>query len=1099
MSANGEAEDEKGMPLLTRDNYLLWIEKVRDYIYTLDHDDAIDIWRAFEWVNPGPTPDPTWIQPRNQPNAVAPMINPVDPADHDYQAATDADTRKLRTQHNKAFKFIRKYLSADIFETTIGLPVSVPKLLRHLRNYWNDDSVANKVRIRQEFQAMNLDDYQTMENYITAFKNKVRILKNYRLGLVDTDDEILYQFNRGLPRAWDMYKSIVTAQQMVLDKALAYYLQIARDNETLPGTVKTKTRGHDKILFTQEGQTAICRYFARYGNCRAGSRCKFKHVRHDNDRNDNINNNNNNNSNNNNLNNNNNSNKNKKRFNGKCYSCGIWGHRARDCNKNKKTNDKNNNINDNNDNNSSSNNKNNNDDDEISKLEEIRIDDTNLMVKDVSMDKVAKISDTTKNKLKIISNDNSSKEILMILDGGSTIGVVEDESLCTNVKVVDKYLSVGGDGKPNVIRVRKEGLLTIEQTNISKVSKISLVVRIIPGFGCNILPECYFLKKGMSVNKVGDKVLIRVPKLQHKVLLTGDANKYDKSWLFHVKVKVVSHRPKLLAGMDRDNNYSIMSIKVPDFTHFVPTFDAEDEINKLLPLDNDVCLKVSKLQRGNATLDLWHQRLGHRGYKSVAHQLNLPLPHSTTTKSNCMTCAVAKSRRQPLTGSTGIHEALRPAYAVAWDHAGPFSIKTWGGGNIWSVKVCVFSGRVFGLIVNTTGKVDLEWSSFVKKLTVHFGRQVVARLITDNAPYFASDVMARFNEANGIIHVPSPSYTQELNGLAERTIGTLLGMTRSAMNAAGATQQAHGECFKAMCYTLNRTTHQRGGKLTRLEKWHKRLLPKQLDRLRVWGCGAVVHRDFKNRGTIGTLTKTDPRGLMCIMIGYDDNDMGWRLYDLVNKKIYISIHVQFFEDYFPCIVNANRVSPTTITFTSNTNYDNVDNNRDEVVENMSSDRPQRDRQPSRAALEALAAGPASPPEEVDNINLIRNDIIYKINEIYCDYFDNVFNINECPSTIPEALAGPSKDKWREALLKEVNSHVQHKTMSAPVDPKSLPPGVKPVPLDCVLKIKRCGRHKVRAVIKGFKMSQGIDFNETFAPVPAVAVLFLKLLKWQGSF
>ena len=53
----------------------------------------------------------------------------------------------------------------------------------------------------------------------------------------------------------------------------------------------------------------------------------------------------------------------------------------------------------------------------------------------------------------------------------------------------------------------------------------------------------------------------------------------------------------------------------------------------------------------------------------------------------------------------------------------------------------------------------------------------------------------------------------------------------------------------------------------------------------MWGCGAVVHRDFKNRGTIGTLTKTDPRGLMCMMIGYDDNDSGWRLRKLVNDRM----------------------------------------------------------------------------------------------------------------------------------------------------------------------------------------------------------------------
>ena len=48
--------------------------------------------------------------------------------------------------------------------------------------------------------------------------------------------------------------------------------------------------------------------------------------------------------------------------------------------------------------------------------------------------------------------------------------------------------------------------------------------------------------------------------------------------------------------------------------------------------------------------------------------------------------------------------------------------------------------------------------------------------------------------------------------------------------------------------------------------------------------------------------------------------------------------------------------------------------------------------------------------------------------------------------------------------------------------------MKPIPLDVVLKIKRDGRFKVRAVVKGYKMKAGIDFNDTFAPVPAITVL-----------
>ena len=102
------------MELLTRENYETWMAKIEDYICSLDHDDAPDIWEAYKWD-------------QGQHDA-----NTDDPADHDYQHANKNNEKKLRRVHNKAFKFIRQHLSHEIMQTTLRLPRSVPKLLRHL-------------------------------------------------------------------------------------------------------------------------------------------------------------------------------------------------------------------------------------------------------------------------------------------------------------------------------------------------------------------------------------------------------------------------------------------------------------------------------------------------------------------------------------------------------------------------------------------------------------------------------------------------------------------------------------------------------------------------------------------------------------------------------------------------------------------------------------------------------------------------------------------------------------------------------------------------------------------------------------------------------
>ena len=78
---------------LSRANFRTWFEKVKDYILALPHDEAPDIWAAVIWER-----DPT------QPDV-------ADPADRDYQEASNATQKKLRQIHNKAFQFIRIILT----------------------------------------------------------------------------------------------------------------------------------------------------------------------------------------------------------------------------------------------------------------------------------------------------------------------------------------------------------------------------------------------------------------------------------------------------------------------------------------------------------------------------------------------------------------------------------------------------------------------------------------------------------------------------------------------------------------------------------------------------------------------------------------------------------------------------------------------------------------------------------------------------------------------------------------------------------------------------------------------------------------------------
>ena len=158
MSLSAE-ERQKGIQPLTKDNYLVWSEMIKDYILGLDCEGAEDICDAAWWDR-----DAALLAAR----AVAAQTGddtepePVeDPADNfNTLPSGSAAQRKLKTCHAKAFAYIfRRSLSPPIFEKTLGHKTNVPKLLRMLKNCWSDNTTQDRDRMRTEFDSMRLSDF----------------------------------------------------------------------------------------------------------------------------------------------------------------------------------------------------------------------------------------------------------------------------------------------------------------------------------------------------------------------------------------------------------------------------------------------------------------------------------------------------------------------------------------------------------------------------------------------------------------------------------------------------------------------------------------------------------------------------------------------------------------------------------------------------------------------------------------------------------------------------------------------------------------------------------------------------------------------------
>jgi hypothetical protein len=78
----------------------------------------------------------------------------------------------------------------------------------------------------------------------------------------------------------------------------------------------------------------------------------------------------------------------------------------------------------------------------------------------------------------------------------------------------------------------------------------------------------------------------------------------------------------------------------------------------------------------------------------------------------------------------------------------------------------------------------------------------------------------------------------------------------------------------------------------------------------------------------------------------------------------------------------------------------------------------------------------------------------------------------------EALRRPDRVKWQAAIEAEVASCMEYGVWET----CALPAGRQALPSHFVLERKRDGQYKARLVAGGHRQRQGLDFDETFAPV-----------------
>ena len=273
----------------------------------------------------------------------------------------------------------------------------------------------------------------------------------------------------------------------------------------------------------------------------------------------------------------------------------------------------------------------------------------------------------------------------------------------------------------------------------------------------------------------------------------------------------------------------------------------------------------------------------------------------------------------------------------------------------------------------------VEWKALVEKSTSK--RLKVLR--SDNGGEYLSSEFRDYLSREGIRHELTIPKTPQQNGVAERMNRTLVESVRSMLIDAHLPHKFWAEALSTAVYLRNRSPTKAVEDKTPYEAWSGGR--PNVKHLRVFGCIAYAHVPKDER------KKLDSKSRKCILLGYGAEIKGYRLYDVERRKVLHSRDVIFDES-----------SRLTISGERQGKLQCEEEEKQRLVEF------EFDCTPNEVEEE---------PEPV----LRRSTRERRPPDNYGEWVTVADSEGKEPETVKQALSGPSKPKWQEAMEKEMES------------------------------------------------------------------------------
>ncbi|GJV57949.1 integrase, catalytic region, zinc finger, CCHC-type containing protein [Tanacetum coccineum] len=300
-----------------------------------------------------------------------------------------------------------------------------------------------------------------------------------------------------------------------------------------------------------------------------------------------------------------------------------------------------------------------------------------------------------------------------------------------------------------------------------------------------------------------------------------------------------------------------------------------------------ICL-LSKASKNKSWL--WHRRLNHLNFGTLndlaRKDLVRGLPRLKFEKDHlCSACQLGKSRKathKPKTINT-ITEVL---HTLHMDLCGPLRVQSINGKKYILVIVDDYSRFTWVKFLRSKDETPAFVINLLKQLQVGLNKTV--RFVrTDNGTEFVNKDLTDFYESVGITHEKTVPRTPQQNGVVERRNRTLVEAARTMLIFSKAPLFLWAEAVATACYTQNRSLIHTLHNKTPYELVHDK--KPDLSFLRIFGALCYPTNDSEDLG------KLKAKADIGFFVGYAPNRKGYRIYNKRTRQIMETIHVTFDE------------------------------------------------------------------------------------------------------------------------------------------------------------------------------------------------------------